>query len=166
MLREGVEWTVTPKLMVSLSSDPAVSQPLSFPAALPGAHNRSNIGAALTAVQTLIGDRSLADKVISDVLSSIRIPGRFDRRIDDVTGRRLILDERIRRSRCRMLVETMRAVVVQDHRAGRHGVAGRQAGRGYSCHPGAGGQSESSFRNERPRIVPAELLRAIAQARW
>ena len=60
MLRDGVDRTVT-ETMVAFSIV-RHSPPLSFPAALPGNHNRGNVGAALTAVQTLIGDRSLADR--------------------------------------------------------------------------------------------------------
>ena len=110
LLRDGVEWTVT-ETDGGLQYRFGTHQPLTLTAALPGAHNRSNIGAALTAVHALIGDRPLADEVITDVLSAIRIPGRFDRRIDEVTGRMLILDGAHTPESIRMLVETVRAVI-------------------------------------------------------
>jgi len=162
MLRDGVEWTVT-ETDGGLQYRFGTHQPLSFTAALPGAHNRGNIGAALTAVQTLIGDRSLADKVITDVLSAIRIPGRFDRRIDDVTGRRLILDGAHTPESMRMLVATVRAVVGPGPAPVIMGLLADKPAEDILAVLAPAASQIVFPELSGPRIVPAESLCAIAR---
>jgi dihydrofolate synthase/folylpolyglutamate synthase len=108
LLREGTEWTVTSDSKV-LCYHVRDEQPLKLISAIPGRHNRSNIGAALTAVHLLPGNQPLNGDLLSNVLNSIRIPGRFDRRVDPVTGRTIILDGAHTSESIRALVETMHA---------------------------------------------------------
>ena len=75
------------RLEISLSG----SRSISLPDALPGNHNQSNVGAALTAVH-LATESPLDPGGASDALLNLRIPGRFERRVDPRTGHSLILD--------------------------------------------------------------------------
>jgi dihydrofolate synthase/folylpolyglutamate synthase len=138
-------------------------QPLTLTAALPGAHNRSNIGAALTAVHALIGDRPLADEVITDVLSAIRIPGRFDRRIDEVTGRMLILDGAHTPESIRMLVETVRAVIGPEPVPVIMGLLVDKPAEDILAVLAPAASQIVFPELSGPRIVPAESLRALAR---
>jgi dihydrofolate synthase / folylpolyglutamate synthase len=108
LLREGIEWTMTPTAD-SLCYRTRKEAPPELTAALPGVHNRSNIGAALTAVATLIGEEQLPVDLVSAVLESIGIPGRFDRRVDPLTGRTIVLDGAHTLESIHALIESMHA---------------------------------------------------------
>ena len=162
LLRDGVEWTVT-ETDGGLQYRFGTHQPLTLTAALPGAHNRSNIGAALTAVHALIGDRPLADEVITDVLSAIRIPGRFDRRIDEVTGRMLILDGAHTPESIRMLVETVRAVIGPEPVPVIMGLLVDKPAEDILAVLAPAASQIVFPELSGPRIVPAESLRALAR---
>jgi dihydrofolate synthase/folylpolyglutamate synthase len=113
LLNEGRDWSVTAE-NTGIRVQVGDVSPLHFRCSLPGAHNLGNIGAALISVGTATGNRSLSASIVSDTLSTIRIPGRFDRRVDPVTGRTLILDGAHTPESIRALVETAGAELEPD----------------------------------------------------
>jgi dihydrofolate synthase/folylpolyglutamate synthase len=108
LYRESSEWSVLPQregLRYQLQNQPD----LELSDGLPGAHNRSNLGAALTAVHLATGSLAPASTIAATV-GAIRIPGRFDRRRDPASRRDLILDVAHTPESIRALIETAYAV--------------------------------------------------------
>jgi dihydrofolate synthase/folylpolyglutamate synthase len=104
LYREGTAWSVVPGESGIRYSGPDLPT-IDMGEALPGAHNRSNLGAALTAVHLATGSLP-PSTAVSRKLASIRIPGRFDRRTHPATGRELILDVAHTPESVRALIET------------------------------------------------------------
>jgi dihydrofolate synthase/folylpolyglutamate synthase len=107
LYREGIAWTVDRGESGIRFSGPGLPI-VDVREALPGAHNRSNLGAALTAVHLATGGLPPSG-AISQTLASLRVPGRFDRRAHPATGRELILDVAHTPESVRALIETARA---------------------------------------------------------
>jgi dihydrofolate synthase / folylpolyglutamate synthase len=91
LLRENHEWQAR-RALDAITVRIRSEHRLLHCQSLPGEHNLSNVGAALTAVDLAVGGVALADDQISETLAALRIPGRFERRIDPRSGQLLVLD--------------------------------------------------------------------------